>query len=236
MTDSGTFAWPEGAKRAVSLCYDGALPEHTEIVLPLLDRLGLKGTFYVSPSKLLERPEAWRKAVANGHEIGNHSLYGVSADGRLSNWTLAMVRDDLAMTQKLIREVLGVTPSTAALPGPDTTCAEGNYRLAFEDLFEVVRTRDLHTNDPESTGPSRVAVLQIDTWPMAKVDEWCRGLLDGPPSWDAYVFERIFLTDHAEDAHEALTSFLASHRDAIWTATVTDIAGFIGAAKTAANA
>lgn len=68
--------WPDGCEGAVSLTFDDAAPTHRETVIPLLDRYGLHGTFYVpvGRSGWLDHIPFWRNAAKNGHEIGNHSI------------------------------------------------------------------------------------------------------------------------------------------------------------------
>jgi peptidoglycan/xylan/chitin deacetylase (PgdA/CDA1 family) len=237
MGDSGAFAWPGGATRAISLTYDGALPEHLELVFPLLDRLSLKATFFVTPTSLLKYPAAWRKVADAGHEIASHSLFGVSVDGRLDNWTLQMVRDDLKMTQRMIEEVLGVIPRSFALPGPQPFCAEGSYRPVVNEAFEFVRTTTAASNDPETLELQNLASLRVDRWPMSKLADWASHLPDAPQRWDVYVFDKIFSAEvHlAEDANEFLCNFLATKRELIWTATVSEIGAYIQAQRSASS-
>ena len=44
----GRFAWPNGARAAVSLTYDDGCDSQLENVVPLLDELGLKATFFLT--------------------------------------------------------------------------------------------------------------------------------------------------------------------------------------------
>src|SRR3984957_11915902 len=62
---------------AVVLTYDDAIDVDLDNVLPALDSLDLKGTFYLigSSSVVARRMAAWRKAAAEGHELGNHSMF-----------------------------------------------------------------------------------------------------------------------------------------------------------------
>src|SRR5689334_12514889 len=71
-----TFSpWP-GKKCAVVLTYDDALNTHLDHVIPLLDSFGLKGTFYLTAyAPACKRIDDWRKAAAEGHELGNHTLF-----------------------------------------------------------------------------------------------------------------------------------------------------------------
>ncbi|MBC8063993.1 MAG: polysaccharide deacetylase family protein, partial [Chlorobia bacterium] len=119
------FAWPEGAKSAVSLTFDGAYPEHWELVAPILAESGIRATFFVTVPALLESPDSWRQLVKAGHEVGSHSHLGISTEGELTAWTLEMVQDDLRLTDKGIMEILGCSVASFALSGERTHCAEG---------------------------------------------------------------------------------------------------------------
>ena len=69
------FQWPEGKKMALSLSFDDARLSQVDNGIPLLDKYGIKATFYVSLGDMIKRLEGWKKAVKSGHEIGNHSLH-----------------------------------------------------------------------------------------------------------------------------------------------------------------
>src|SRR5690349_20329548 len=74
MSEQRPFAWPDGKRAAVSLSFDDARPTQVDAGLPILDRYGVKATFYLSPPNVAQRQEAWRNAAAHGHEMGNHTL------------------------------------------------------------------------------------------------------------------------------------------------------------------
>ena len=69
------FPWPEGKQMALSLTFDDARLSQIDTGIPLLDKYGVKATFYISPGNMLERINGWKQAVTNGHDIGNHSVY-----------------------------------------------------------------------------------------------------------------------------------------------------------------
>ncbi|MBX3095548.1 MAG: hypothetical protein KF812_01680 [Fimbriimonadaceae bacterium] len=99
--------WP-----CVSLTYDGALLGHLETVVPDLDSRGLRGTFFGTPTNLLDRIHAWRDARTNGHEIG----YGTLLDaGPLDQWDGDMIREQVDDGQHLLVDVLSLKyqPSVA---------------------------------------------------------------------------------------------------------------------------
>src|SRR5262249_62034159 len=71
---SSNFTWPDGKRAALSLSFDDARQSQVDVGLALLDKHNVKATFYVVPSAVERRLEGWKKIVASGHEIGNHSL------------------------------------------------------------------------------------------------------------------------------------------------------------------
>src|ERR1044072_3460119 len=125
----GEGGWPGGAKAAISLTYDGGLPDHLLIAQPLLLNVGFNATFYLSATAFLENPRVWSSLATRGHEIGNHSLFGVTGlRGELPNWTLEMVDDDLQMTEALLREhIPGPTERSFAYPADQPFTSEGSY-------------------------------------------------------------------------------------------------------------
>ena len=81
LESTGSFAqsnsaW-EGKKCAVVLTYDDAIDQHLDNAVPILDSLGLKASFYITASSpsIQARMKEWRQLAANGHELGNHTLF-----------------------------------------------------------------------------------------------------------------------------------------------------------------
>src|ERR1700722_18579248 len=58
---------------AVSLTFDDARAVHLDVAIPQLNKRHLNATFFVIVSKLT-RMDDWKKAGAEAHEIGNHSV------------------------------------------------------------------------------------------------------------------------------------------------------------------
>ena len=70
----GHFAWPGGARAAVSLTYDDGYDSQLENVAPLLDVLGLKATFFLTVENMDARRIDWITLSEKGHEIGDHTM------------------------------------------------------------------------------------------------------------------------------------------------------------------
>lgn len=138
--------WPEGRQCAVSLTYDGAVFQHLAAIAPKLDALQLRGTFFASPSRLLDDPLRWKKA-SERHEIGNHSLFAVADGGTLLNWNFDMVEADVRMTSSLITEIIGQECLSFALPGWSTVCAQGDYLPLVQRLVPYIRSERRALNE-----------------------------------------------------------------------------------------
>ncbi|HVZ79549.1 MAG TPA: polysaccharide deacetylase family protein [bacterium] len=62
-----------GHKAATSLTFDDGDHSHLDVAIPELDQRGMKATFFLIANQI-DRKDEWRRIIAKGHEIGNHSL------------------------------------------------------------------------------------------------------------------------------------------------------------------
>lgn len=71
-------------ERAVYLTFDdGPIPRVTPWVLDILDRYGIKATFFMVGDNIRKHPDEFRMVVEKGHRIGNHTfnhIRGLSYD------------------------------------------------------------------------------------------------------------------------------------------------------------
>lgn len=66
------------SKRVVYLTFDdGPIPEVTPWVLDLLDRYGIKATFFMVGDNVRKHPDVYVEVVRRGHAIGNHTMHHV---------------------------------------------------------------------------------------------------------------------------------------------------------------
>ncbi len=139
------FKWPEGKRAAVSLSFDDARPSQIDNGIPILDKYGVKATFYVSPARMRERLEGWKKASANGHEIGNHSMnhpcsgnFAWSRARALEDYTLDRIRDELTAANEEVRALVGVVPQTFAYPCGQTFVGRGRQAKSYVPLVATL--------------------------------------------------------------------------------------------------
>lgn len=169
-----SFPWPDGKKVALSLTFDDARMSQVDAGTALLDQYGVKATFFVVPSSVKQRLAGWKKAVANGHEIGNHSLnhpctgnFSWSRDKALENYTLFQMRNELLAANKSIEELLGVKPEVFAYPCGQTFVGRGihtrSYVPVVAELFTVGRGwLDEGPNDPAFCDLAQLTGVEMD--------------------------------------------------------------------------
>lgn len=206
----------------VSLAYEGGLADHREIVLPALERLELPATFLMPPEALLESPMSWQEACKRGFELGVHSLYGVTLDGALDNWTSEMVQADLEMSANLLEQVTDERPLVFSYPGSATNCSSGCYRPVVENCFSYALSVEEGANTPDSEPHRLKRVWTFGlTGPeiIMQVEEAV-----GSNKWPIVVFEGVGSGVRGCD--------LASHRElCLWLSKAREIADVLPVSK-----
>jgi peptidoglycan/xylan/chitin deacetylase (PgdA/CDA1 family) len=142
---SRVFTWPDGKRMALSLTFDDARISQIDTGIPLLDKYGVKATFYVSPGSMIKQSDSWKKAVINGHDIGNHSLlhpcsgnFTWSRSRALEDYTLDKMMNELDSASRLIKERLGVHPVSFAYPCGQTFIGRGINVQSYVPLIAIM--------------------------------------------------------------------------------------------------
>lgn len=168
------FKWPEGKSFGLSLSFDDARLSQMDGGAALLDEYGVKATFFVVPADVEKRHSGWKKAVKNGHEIGNHTLthpcsgnYPWSRQKAIEDYTLDQMRTEMVESNKKIETLLGVRPILFAYPCGQTYVGRGantkSYVPLVAGLFFVGRTyRDKISNDPSFCDFAQVTGIDMD--------------------------------------------------------------------------
>ncbi len=105
---SGIFATPlnkvQGTGDLLALTFDdGPDPEITPQVLDLLARYNQRATFFVVGQQVERQSELCRRIVAEGHELGNHSM---THAWHMALWSSPRVADDLDRAGQCIFEAI----------------------------------------------------------------------------------------------------------------------------------
>jgi peptidoglycan-N-acetylglucosamine deacetylase len=145
------FLW-NNKKCAVSLTYDDALNVHLDNVVPLLDSVGIKGTFYLSAvfSGFKERAKEWALVGKKGHELGNHTLFH-PCDGKFPGrkWVKPEFDINIYTTDRIVEEIKianilyealdGKSLRTFAYPCGDMKAGSTSYVDKIKEIFIAAR-------------------------------------------------------------------------------------------------
>jgi len=171
---SSDFQWPEGKKMAISLTFDDARLTQVDKGIPILDQYGVKATFYVSPASMKQRLDGWKKAAANGHDIGNHSMVHPCSGNflwarqkALEDYTIKKMRKELDSANMIIKSLLGVKPASFAYPCGQKYVGRGkktkSYIPLISKMFESGRGwLDEASNDPSYCDMAKLYGMELD--------------------------------------------------------------------------
>lgn len=99
---------PTIKKEQVAITFDdGPHPEFTPKILGLLDQFNAKATFFCIGNNVKKHPDLFKRIIANGHTIGNHTYSHSNNFGFLS---ASKVIDELQRANTIIKEVSGFGP------------------------------------------------------------------------------------------------------------------------------
>jgi peptidoglycan/xylan/chitin deacetylase (PgdA/CDA1 family) len=141
MAEATKFSWPKGYRAALSFTFDDARSSQVDVGLPILDAHDVKGTFYVCPDPVMQRLDGWKGAVANGHEIGNHTHshpcgcnFEFSRKNALEDYNLEGMAEELEEASAFVQDTLAVSPTTFAYPCGQTYVGRGAATASYVPL------------------------------------------------------------------------------------------------------
>jgi len=227
---------------AVVLTYDDALNVHLDNVIPCLDSSGFKGTFYVTgeASTLYYRLNDWRNAAANGHELGNHTLFHpcdgqlpgrswVSSEKDLSKYTPERTINEIKVMEAFLQAVDGKKIRTFAYPCGDMVVDSVNYYDSVQTLFAGARgvwdgmqtINEVDLKNIRCYGINgQSAEYMID---LVKKAQQTHTLL-------VFLFHGVggeHNINVSNEAHRQLIQYLKQNEKSIWIAPLVDVSQFI---------
>ena len=236
-----SFQWPEGIKAAVSLSFDDGRLSQVDVGTPLLDQYGVKATFVLVPSNVEKRLDKWKTAAANGHEIGNHTLYhpcsgnfSWSKERALENYTLKKMRKELIESNRQIEHLLGIKSTVFAYPCGSTYVGRGvktrSYVPLIAELFIAGRCwLDETPNDPSFCDFAQLTGMEMD----GKDFDQILPLIESSKkngSWLVLAGHEIGASGNQTTRVEMLKKLIAYAQDpanGIWIAPMGEIAKYV---------
>lgn len=240
------WVWPHKARAAVSLAYDDALNSQLDYAVPALNRHGLKASFYLTlgSDTVRKRLTDWRAVAAQGHELGNHTLFHqcsgtasdrswVTPDKDLDTISAAQLVAQVRLGNTLLQAMDGRQERTFAAPCGDLNASGEPYLANLKGDFIAMKSAfggvvpDIQTLDPyavgvevvsDATGGQLIALVQRAAAAGSMVNITFHGV-----GGDYLAVSR--------EAHEELLRYLADHRHIYWTDTFIRIMQYVRAER-----
>lgn len=154
--------------RTVYLTFDdGPIPEVTPWVLDVLDRYGIKATFFMVADNARRYPELLEEVKRRGHSVGNHTFHHLQG----AKVTTRRYLRDIAEAHRLLDTTLFRPPHGWLRPA-QARALKRRYRIVMYDLVTRDYSRRLDTarvveNVRRYARPGAVIVFHdsLKSWP-----------------------------------------------------------------------
>lgn len=233
-----------GKQCAIALTYDDAIDIDLDHVIPALDSVGLKGTFYLIGSSpvMINRVDEWRRVALHGHELANHTSFHpcngqlpgrgfVTPDNDLSRYTVSRMVADIRMTNTLLKAIDGKTERTFAYPCGDTKIGDTSYYTPVKNEFIAARGVRARMDSIDSVDLTNIDCYAIN----GQSAEYMIGLVNKAMQTHTLL---VFLfhgvggghnINVSSGEHSKLLHYLEEHEKEIWIAPMIDLAKHIRA-------
>jgi len=233
-----------GKKCAVCLTYDDALNVHLDNVVPALDSLGLRATFYISgffPS-FKARSKEWKSVAARGNELGNHTLFHPcegKAPGRewvrpeyhLNTYTMKRMVDEIEMAEVLLKAIDGRSRRTFAYPCGDRKVGDSSYVEKIRERFVAARGVEGKMQKIDEIDPYDIGAYMISGQSGDELVRLARKAMENNALL-VFLFHGVGGEHNLNvslSAHSQLLHFLKKNTRDIWVAPVIDVAEYVKA-------
>jgi peptidoglycan/xylan/chitin deacetylase (PgdA/CDA1 family) len=229
-----------GKKCAVVLTYDDGLNIDLKNVIPALDSVGLKGTFYIADfGNFNTQIPGWKKAAAEGHELANHTIWHPCEGGRagrefvkdydLRFYTVKRIDDEIREMNNILKTLDGRDKRTFAFPCGDTRIGDTPYINPVKNLFVAAR----------GVNPSMPKINEVDLYNApcyminGQTGQQLVELVKKATNENAllvFLFHGVggeHSLNVSLDAHHELLRYLKQNQKEIWIAPMIDVAEFI---------
>jgi len=196
-----TVPW-NGYPGAVTFTYDDARTSQLPNLIPQLDALGIKATFFVPQTgaggNLAEKKDDWIKVAKNGHELANHTY---------SHKNAADAPDGIAQMASYLR---AMDPSIQSVTFAYPNCAEGAQTQVSAENFIGRDCGDMRygwASEPSNwmlhqglilSKSAQAGITAIDD---AKSNKWAtlivHDVVNNPPDYSLSVSDNKSLLDKA---------------------------------------
>ena len=239
---------PEGAEAALCLTFDDGLASQLKLAVPLLEKYGFNGTFYLNPNGAdwAERLLPWAMASRRGHELGNHTVnhpcsrnFSFTAEHEgIEGLTLeAMEREIAEAEERLAQLAPHQTARSFAYPCYQSDIGVGLNRQSYTPVVakycSAARTRGEGGNFAHKADLHYLWSYPCERMNAAEMIGTCE-LFASRGQWGILTFHGI------DEGHlpvsqvdfELLLQHLSKHRKRFWIAPVIEITHAVQAWRT----
>lgn len=224
-------AWPNGAQAAVSLTYDDALASQLRYAVPVLDRAGLKATFFLSGGGMAE----FASLAKTGHELASHTVKH-PCNAELAALSLPEMGSELDAGIAAVQALGASGRLSFAYPcGQIRVKNQDSYEPLVKERFRAARGVAGVVADPNNVDLYNVPALfppqssdGSDVLAFIERAEQSHG-------WAVIgvhgVSEAGEYLQLAQPAHDKIVAYLAEHQKRIWTAPFGSVADHVASCK-----
>ena len=227
----------KGKKCAVSLTYDDALNIDLDKVIPALDSVKLKGTFYLiaSSKAFTNRLKEWKVAANKGHEIANHSLFHpcasgpgrsfVTAEYDLKTYSIKRINDEMRMANAVFEAVDGKKKRTYAYPCGDTKINDSSYIDPSKTEFVAARGTKSEMLPIDKIDVYNVGSYMINGQTGQQLIDLVKKAME-TNTYLVFLFHGVggeHSLNVSTEAHSQLLRFLKQQEKEIWVAPFIDV-------------
>ena len=229
-------------KCAVCLTYDDALNVDLDNVVPVLDSLDLKATFYISGyfPAFGNRLAEWKNVAAKGYELGNHSLFHpcegkapgrewVKSDYDLNKYSVQRMMDEIKVNNILLNAIDGKIKRTFAYPCGDTKAGNSSYIPQIKNEFIAARGVQGKMQKIGEIDLYDIGAIMVNGHSGKELIDLVQNALRNNQLL-VFLFHGVG-GEHSLNvslaAHSQLLHFLKLHEKEIWVAPLIKIAGYI---------
>ncbi|MGC9317743.1 MAG: polysaccharide deacetylase family protein [Armatimonadota bacterium] len=237
-------AWPGDYRAAVSLTYDDGNDTQLDLAAPRMEKLGWRGTFYLScgMDDWRERLTPWVPVHERDHEIGNHTIGHTCSRnfqdgpvaGGLEDMTVGDIEADVLEAERRLGELFPRESRSFAYPCYMTHVGAGETRRSYVPVIARHFTAGRGFGEYAfSNSPHNCDLACLWSTPIEHMrGEEIVGLMD----LNLRRGRWLILTMHyiggarlgtALTEFEKMLDWLDRHRDQVWVAPVAEIAQYL---------
>lgn len=135
---------------------DGPDSINTPIILDILNRYGVKATFFVVGTNIEKNPEGLREIVRRGHALGNHTYN--HRDTGVYSGVYGFIKN-VKVNEELIFRVAGLSPRIVRDPGGELRNSQALKHVLTQNGYRLV---DWNVDSYDSRKPSSDGAIIIE--------------------------------------------------------------------------